>query len=85
MPTRMPLNELETKLATYTYPLDRSVLLEDAGELTIELADGETTLAGALENVSDEQFDSAAELQATIYSGLPRRAVGEPYQSEGEG
>jgi hypothetical protein len=34
---------------------------------------------------SEDAFESVDDLANEVRSGLPRHAVGEPYQSEGEG
>jgi hypothetical protein len=49
------------------------------------LADGETNLGALIEESNDDTFDSVDDLENEVYNLLPREAVGEPGQSEGEG
>jgi hypothetical protein len=79
------LNELRAVLADLSYPATRAEVLTAVGETTVSLADGETTLAAVLGDSTSDRFDSVDDLESDIRSNLPRRAVGEPYQSEGEG
>lgn len=53
--------------------------------MTLLLADGETNLGDVIARSNSDSFASMDELQSEIYATLPREAVGEPYQSEGEG
>jgi hypothetical protein len=53
--------------------------------MTLRLADGEENLGDVLTGSNAKRFDSADELESELMSLLPRNAVGEPSQSEGEG
>lgn len=79
------LNELSERLTTLSYPVSKQTVEQELGETTLQLADGETTIGETLEVVGTDRFDSENELESELYSALPRSAVGEPYQSEGEG
>ena len=79
------LNELGTLLQELSYPVTRAEAMEELGEVSIQLADGETTLGETLTWVKTDRFESATELQDECFAALPVEAVGEPFQSEGEG
>jgi hypothetical protein len=54
-------------------------------DVTLVLADGTANLGDIIDQSSSDAFASADELTNEVMSLLPREAVGEPYQSEGEG
>lgn len=54
-------------------------------DVALVLADGRASVPGLLERSSVGSFASMDELSNELLMLLPRRAVGEPYQSEGEG
>ena len=78
------LNELTDHLATLSYPVSQEDVDRELGDTTLQLADGETTIGETLELVGTDRFDNENELESEIFSALPRNAVGEPYQSEGD-
>lgn len=82
--TRIKLSGLRSRLADVDYPADVERVGEELGDTVVELADGEVTLADVLEDVGDDRYDSAEELEADVYAALPTEAVGEPGQSEGD-
>lgn len=79
------LNRLETVLEELTYPVDRSTATDALADVTLELSEGEVNLGATVEASSADTFESVDDLAAEVRSRLPRHAVGEPYQSEGEG
>ena len=85
MATEITLNELSETLDDLSYPVRHEAVVDEYGDVQIQLADGETTLAETLAWVEAERFDNESELTNELYAALPRNAVGEPYQSEGEG
>ena len=48
------------------------------------IADGETNLGKLVSETSRDSFESAADIKSELHNVLPREAVGEPYQSEGD-
>jgi len=82
---RVKLNALQDNLDELDYPLSREAAREQCEDVVLVLADGEEPLPAVLDSSSETSFGSAEELTAEVFSLLPRRAVGEPYQSEGEG
>ena len=79
------LSRIDAVLADHDYPTTREGAASAFDDVTLLLADGETNLGGTVRDLPTDEFASADELQAEVFGALPRSAVGEPYQSEGEG
>lgn len=79
------LNRLDGVLADLDYPIGRGTAAEACGEVTLQLADRTAALDEVIAGSDAESFEAVDELQSEVMSLLPREAVGEPYQSEGEG
>lgn len=79
------LNELDDLLAEFDYPVDRETVVNEGEDVTLELADGTENLGAVLEQSSEDTFESVDDLESEVMNLLPQHAVGEPYQSEGEG
>jgi hypothetical protein len=85
MEREIQLNETVALFEELSYPVARSTVTEEFAAVTVRLADGEVNLGDLLSESSSETFDSADDLEIALHNALPREAVGEPYQSEGEG
>jgi hypothetical protein len=85
MTREVSLSELDDVLAEFDYPVARETVVAEGSDVVLLLADGTKPLADVVEGSSVETFDAADELSNEVMGLLPRRAVGEPYQSEGEG
>lgn len=85
MAREVPLDRLDTVLSSLDYPVSRETVLTECEDVTLQLADGTETLTEVLVISSEDSFESMDELTNELMSLLPRHAVGEPYQSEGEG
>ncbi|KPN29482.1 hypothetical protein SY89_00195 [Halolamina pelagica] len=85
MEQELKLNELEDALAGFDYPLDHEAAVASCEGVTLLLADGTESLAAVVADSNADQFDSVDDLTSEVMSNLPRNAVGEPYQSEGDG
>jgi hypothetical protein len=85
MEPEIKLNELREALSELDYPMDRAAAVDDWEGVTLLLADGTEELSDVIADAGDDRFDSAEDLQSEVMANLPRNAVGEPYQSEGEG
>ncbi|MFB6176156.1 MAG: hypothetical protein ABEI99_03240 [Halobaculum sp.] len=79
------LNELHGVLSEYEFPKDRDALADICSDVTLVLADGQVDLGDTLRGFDTEEFDSADDVESELMNHLPREAVGEPYQSEGDG
>lgn len=85
MPKSVKLSELDAAIDDHDYPTDREDVLDSYGELRLQLADGEVTVQEVLSDSSVTHFENASDLASELFAFLPREAVGEPYQSEGDG
>lgn len=79
------LDELETVLSEIDYPTSREAAAERFDDVRLVLAEGEETLGAVIAGSGDDTFESVDDLEEEVLNLLPRHAVGEPYQSEGEG
>ena len=84
MDREVPLREIGDVLSQIEYPTDQSTVIDELGDTTVRLADGRVNLGDVIDRTGSEQFDRPGDLRAAIHAALPRRAVGEPYQSEGD-
>lgn len=85
MDRRVELNELESALDDLDYPIARAEVVDRCGDVTLQLADGTENLGDVVAGSGADSFDSPDDLATEVRNLLPRHAVGEPYQSEGEG
>ena len=85
MAREVKMSQLEDTLDELSYPIardDAAIALED---VTVLLADGEANLGELVSETGSDSFATREDLESEIHNVLPREAVGEPYQSEGEG
>ena len=85
MEPEIKLNELREALSELDYPIDQAAAVDACEDVTLLLADGTEQLDEVVADSGDDRFDSVEDLQSEVMANLPRNAVGEPYQSEGEG
>ncbi|RXK51842.1 DUF5789 family protein [Halorientalis pallida] len=85
MAREVKLARLDEELANVEYPVERDEAVAAFEDVTLALADGTANLGRTIDRSDAERFESVDELRSEVLSQLPRRAVGEPYQSEGEG
>jgi len=79
------LNQLDEVLADLDYPIDGQAAASALDDVTLQLSDGQENLGQTIRQSSDEEFESPEDLSSEVMNLLPRHAVGDPYQSEGEG
>ena len=79
------LSRIETALEDLSYPVTRTDASEELEGTTLLLADGEIDLGELIDRSEAERFVSMPDLESELNNVLPREAVGEPYQAEGEG
>ena len=79
------LSRLETLLEDLDYPVSREEAAVECHDVSLVLADGQASVPDLLDRSNAGSFASMDELSNELMTLLPRRAVGEPYQSEGEG
>lgn len=85
MSREIKLNHLDEVIGEFEYPCPREAVVEETRDVTLVLADGSENMGELLAGSSADRFESADELSTEVMNLLPRHAVGEPYQSEGEG
>jgi len=85
MAQRVKYSRVGTVLGELTYPIPRDNAAIELDETMLVLAEGEENLGGLIAQTDQAEYESAHDLETEINNVLPREAVGEPYQSEGEG
>ncbi|WP_435151929.1 DUF5789 family protein [Haladaptatus sp. DFWS20] len=78
-------SHLESELQRLPYPVSRDEATEILDDVTVQFAEGEENLGELVAQTEQEMYESVEDIDAEINNVLPREAVGEPYQSEGEG
>ncbi len=79
------LSRIESVLADLEYPVTTDRAATELEDVTLLLADGQRNLGDLVAKSDSDRFESAEDLASELNNVLPREAVGEPYQSEGEG
>jgi hypothetical protein len=85
MTREIELSSVGSVLTEFKFPVDRTAVADELSDVTLLLADGEANLGELVSQTPSETFDSADDVETELHNVLPREAVGEPYQSEGEG
>jgi hypothetical protein len=78
------LKDVETTIDPRAFPLTRDRAERAFADVTIELADGTVSFGETIGRSHAKTFDTVEDLVTELYTHLPRRAVGEPFQSEGD-
>ncbi len=84
MARRIKFKNVSTVLEEVEYPAERTVMADELTDVTLVLADGEANLGELIAETAGETFESADDIKTELHNVLPREAVGEPYQSEGD-
>ena len=84
MDREIQFRNVSTVLEELDYPADRTVAAEACAGVTLLFADGEADLAGLISETETETFESAGDVESALHNVLPREAVGQPYQSDGD-
>ncbi|MFC5279061.1 hypothetical protein ACFPM1_09875 [Halorubrum rubrum] len=84
MTRTIKLNQIDGVLSEFEYPVEPATVATACDDVTIRLADGEVNLGATVSESNATAFASAEELGEELMSLLPRRAVGEPFQSDGD-
>jgi hypothetical protein len=85
MGSEVKLSRIDDTLEALEYPISAEEAAAEFEDVTLLLADGERNLGQLLEQANSDRFESADDLETELHNVLPREAVGEPFQSEGEG
>lgn len=84
MGREVEFRNISTVLNDTKYPLAQSAAAEEFADVTLVLADGKADLGKLISETTNETFESASDIETALHNVLPRRSVGEPYQSEGD-
>jgi hypothetical protein len=76
---------VESLFETLNYPVSRRDAAAAFDDVELQLADGRANLGALVGDLSSDSFSAPEELAEELNNALPREAVGEPGQSEGEG
>ncbi|ELY60438.1 hypothetical protein C491_04050 [Natronococcus amylolyticus DSM 10524] len=79
------LSRIDDAFERLEYPIEAETAATELEGVTLLLADGERNLGELVGRTNSDRFESADDLETELHNVLPREAVGEPYQSEGEG
>lgn len=85
MAREVRFDQIEEVLDEIEYPAAQGAATNAFSDVTVQFADGEANLGELIAETATDRFDSADDLATELHNVLPRGAVGEPYQSEGEG
>ena len=84
MTREVMFNNSRSVLEEIEYPVAQTAAADAFSDVTLLFADGESNLGALISETTSENFDSVADLETELHNVLPREAVGEPFQSEGD-
>lgn len=84
MGREVELGRIESTLRGLEYPIGRESAAGELDDVTLILADGEVNLGELIASSATDEFGSPDDVMAGLHNTLPREAVGEPYQSDGD-
>lgn len=84
MSREIEFSDILPVLDELSYPVGRAAAADGLEDVRLVLADGDTNLGRLVSEMSRESFESADDIESELHNVLPRRAVGEPYQSDGD-
>lgn len=68
--------DAEESFEQHTFPSTTSEVVEEHGDVELELPNGEVTLENVLETVPDEDFETEEDARLTAYGALGEEAIG---------
>jgi len=84
MGREVEFNRVERTLQGLEYPIARESAAGQLADVRLILADGEANLGELIDTAANDEFESPADVISALHNTLPRAAVGEPYQSDGD-
>lgn len=84
MEAEIKLNRIETVFSALEYPVAPPAVTDACGDTVVRLAEGTVRVGDVVERSDADAFTSSEDLEEEFMSLLPRRAVGEPFQSDGD-
>lgn len=84
MGREVEFSRVERTFQELEYPIARGSAAGQLADVRLILADGEANLGELITASAIDEFESPADLISALHNTLPRAAVGEPFQSEGD-
>lgn len=70
------VSDAEETFSTQTFPMTTDELIEEYGEMELELPNGNNNLGDVLSRLPEEEYDSPAEAMEAAYGMLGEEAIG---------
>ncbi|WP_336326104.1 DUF5789 family protein [Halovenus sp. HT40] len=70
------VSDAEDSFATHTFPSTTEELIEEYGEMELELPNGQNTLADVLSRLPETEYESSEEALEAAYGVLGEEAIG---------
>ncbi|MFT4921987.1 MAG: hypothetical protein ACI8XM_001195 [Haloarculaceae archaeon] len=68
--------DAEQSFENHTFPSTTAEVVEEHGDVEMELPNGEVTLGNVLETVPDEDFETEEDARLAAYGALGEEAIG---------
>ena len=78
------LNRIDDVLAALEYPIAPPAVTDACGKTVVQFAEGTVSTGEVIEQSNADRFESSSDFEMELLGLLPRNAVGEPYQSDGD-
>ena len=78
----MRLNGTDEAIDDHDYPVTSDELIETYGDYTIELQNGDETLAEVLSRSAPETFHTPQDVYDAVYTGVSANAIGRRFYSD---
>jgi hypothetical protein len=76
------LANVDDRIDAHTYPATATELIEEYGELELEVPNGEETFGEALERLGETTFEDADDARLAAYSAVSKNAIGRENYSD---
>jgi hypothetical protein len=70
------VSDAEETFAAQTFPMTTAELIEEYGEMELELPNGNNTLGDVLSRLPEEEYENPAEAMEAAYGMLGEEAIG---------
>lgn len=70
------------KLDAHEYPATTEDLIQEYGDLSLDLPNGSETVGEALGSLGEETFDDAEGARLALYSSVSSKAIGRKFYSD---
>ncbi|WP_178915804.1 DUF2795 domain-containing protein [Natronomonas gomsonensis] len=76
------LANVDDRIDAHTYPATATELIEEYGELELEVPNGEETFGEALGRLGETTFEDADDARLAAYSAVSKNAIGRENYSD---